>query len=205
VNRLIYLTEDIMSSSSDSSSGDSLIKRISKEVISLNLINPQEPIHVLIDTDGGNVKTALSLYDIFKASVCPIYTYALSEVSSAGILIFAVGTKRFCFSHSLFMTHPGSIAFTSNDLEFEHISELMLQQGEMAKSLIKKVLKLSNKNYNKLFSKTTYFWATEAKRIKLVTKILTEWPASLLAGIIEYEIEPIMIEARMEEGEGDGT
>lgn len=204
MNRLIYLTEDIVSSSGDAAGGVSLTQRISEDIVRLNLINSDAPIHVLIDTDGGNLKTALSIYDMLKTSICPIYTYALSEVSSAGIIIFAAGEKRFCFQHSLFMTHPGSISFASSDLEFDHISELMLSQGEVAKALVKKVLKVSNKKYNMLFAKTNYFWAQEAKKINLVTQILTELPGELLAGAFEYELDPIVIGTKLsDEGEDE--
>jgi ATP-dependent Clp protease protease subunit len=179
--------------------GDPLIQRVADDVIFLNLIAPGAPIHVLIDTDGGHLKTALALYDIFSSSVSPIYTYGLSEVSSAGVLIYSVGAKRYAFPNTQFMTHPGVLQMTANEHEYKSTSEYLTQQAELSKKLTKKVLKIGKKKYDELYAKTTYFGVDFAKKIKLVTDVISTLPADLVRGATEYELEAIPVKMEFDE------
>ena len=60
MNRIVYITEDIRSTSGEYQKDHSLVRRILDEITYLNLMSPKSPIHVVVDTDGGNLKTALT-------------------------------------------------------------------------------------------------------------------------------------------------
>ena len=61
----IFITEDINPTSEGKDKEDSLIRRIFSDIVNFN-DDSKQPIHVFIDTDGGSLKTALSIYDILK-------------------------------------------------------------------------------------------------------------------------------------------
>ena len=96
MDRSIFITEDITPTSGDSTKENSLTGKIISQTYAL-AAEGSEPIHVFIDTDGGSLKVALTIYDMLKATKCPIFTYGLSEVCSAGVVIFLAGEKRFGF------------------------------------------------------------------------------------------------------------
>ena len=196
MNRLIYITEDIRSTSGAFQKDDSLIRRITDDVIYLNLISTKDPIHVLVDTDGGNLKTALAIYDVLLSSHAPIYTYGLSEVSSAGVIIFIAGKKRFAFKHTQFMTHESSLSVGGSKRDFESTAAQCLSQNAQVEKLFKEKIKMGARNFKKLHTVSTFMWAEEAKKYKIVTEIMKEIPECLIAGSIEFAMEPVTLEMK---------
>jgi len=175
MNRIIFITEEIYGTGSSPADTEPIMRRIAEHLLLLEN-NGNAPIHVFIDTEGGSIKTALSLFDLFNSCKSPIYTYGLSEVSSAGILVFLAGSKRYAFSHTQFMSHPGTISATASSVDFEATAGALLDQGSKANKIFKTVLKISEKKYKELHTKTNYIWADEALKLKIVTEILNSFP-----------------------------
>ena len=196
MNRIVFITEDIRCTSGEAVKDQSLIRKITDDIIYLNLISQKDPIHVLIDTDGGNLKTALAIYDVLLASKAPIYTYGLSEVSSAGVLIYIAGKKRFAFKHTQFMTHESSLSVAGSKKDFEATSAQCLDQNAQVEKLFKERLRMGPRNFKKLHKASTYMWADEAKTYRIVTEIMNELPETLLNGSIEFAVEPIALEMK---------
>tara|TARA_B100001250_G_C19813988_1_gene797257 strand:+ start:1015 stop:1614 length:600 start_codon:yes stop_codon:yes gene_type:complete len=194
MNRLIYITEDIRSTSNVHQREDSLIRRITDDIIYLNLISQKDPINVLIDTDGGNLKTALAIYDVLLSSKAPIHTYGLSEVSSAGVLIYIAGKKRFAFKHTQFMTHESSLSVGGSKRDFESTAAQCLAQNAQVEKIFKEKIKMGARNFKKLHTVSNYLWADDAKKYKIVTNIISELPKTLISGSIEFAMEPVSLE-----------
>lgn len=190
MNRLIYITEDIPGCGANGNEKEeAIVRRVLDQVLFLNTVDKDKPIHVLIDTNGGCVKTALSIYDILNMSEAPIYTYALSEVSSAGVLVFLAGAKRIAFKHSQFMTHPSTMSMHGSDRDIDQIAESLKEQNVKTKAIFKKKLKLSEKKYKKLHDAINYMWAEEAKKFKIVTEVVESFPDELIFGSMEFTLE----------------
>lgn len=68
------------------------------------------PIHVVCGTAGGDLNGMLGIMNLFLLSKIPIYTYVLSQTSSAGAFIFLAGSKRYAPTNGLasIMFHPTS-------------------------------------------------------------------------------------------------
>ena len=62
----------------------------------------RKPIHLIINSFGGNVYDMWSLIDILLNSKTPIYTYCTGYAMSAGFIIFLAGEKRSATSHATF-------------------------------------------------------------------------------------------------------
>ena len=195
MNRIIYITEDIRSTSGDHQKTESLIRHIFDDITYLNLLG-EDPIHVVLDTDGGNLKTALSIYDILQFSKAPINTYALSEVSSAGTVIYLAGEKRFAFNHTQFMTHESSLSVGGSKRDFEATAAQCLEQNSKVWDIFKSRAKMSKRNFKKIHEVSHYMWASEAKKYKFVTEILTEVPTILMKASMETMLEPIALEIK---------
>ena len=181
MDRSIFITEDIVPTSGDSTKENSLVGKIMSQTYAL-AAEGDGPIHVFIDTDGGSLKVALTIYDMLKATKCPIHTYGLSEVCSAGVIIFLAGEKRYGFNHTQFMTHPASLSASGNHLDFERSVDIIRKQGVSGRVIFKEVLGIDDLTYNALHDLTTYKFSDEAKELGLVTDILDEYPEELLNG-----------------------
>tara|TARA_B100000131_G_scaffold212158_1_gene204013 strand:- start:106 stop:687 length:582 start_codon:yes stop_codon:yes gene_type:complete len=182
MDRTIYITEDIIPTSGDQGTKEnSLVGKIMSQTYAL-AAEGTEPIHVFIDTDGGSLKVALTIYDMLKSTKCPIHTYGLSEVCSAGVVIYLAGEKRFAFKHTQFMTHPASLSASGNHLDFDRSVDVIRAQGLAGRNIFKDVLKVNDELFDKLHDLTTYKFADEAKELGLVTDIIDSYPEELLEG-----------------------
>jgi ATP-dependent Clp protease protease subunit len=57
----------------------------------------QDVIPIVIDSFGGNVHSLLGMISIIKTSTVPVATIVESKAMSAGVILFACGTKGFRF------------------------------------------------------------------------------------------------------------
>lgn len=84
-----------------------------------------EPVTILLTTSGGDVYAMLAIMDRLQQYELPINIYALGEVASAGIPIFACGDIRITGEFTRFMIHPLSynVQFSKIDT---HKAEMQL-------------------------------------------------------------------------------
>ncbi len=86
-----------------------------------------EPIKMVISSPGGEVDTAMMIYDTMKLVDVPIITIGRFCASAAAILM-AAGTKRYLFPRAKMMLHLPSGQMAGDT------AELAIQQEEMAKT-----------------------------------------------------------------------
>ena len=80
------------------------------------------PIHFIVGTIGGEVRSMLGIMNLILLSQTPCYTYLLGEICSAGSWIYLSGHKRFAPKTTLvsFMLHP--MEWDSSDSLGNHVS-----------------------------------------------------------------------------------
>ena len=83
-SRTVYLVGDI---------DEELIRVTTERMVYLSEKNPKKPIHLIINTFGGEVDDTFMLYDLMKYVPTPIHTVGLGKIMSAGCLLLAAGTK----------------------------------------------------------------------------------------------------------------
>ena len=86
-----------------------------------------KPIDFIISTPGGNADDMFALYDVMRIhrDKCPIHTFGLGKVMSAGVLLLAAGTKgqrkigKNCrvMIHSVIGGNAGSFHNLENEME----------------------------------------------------------------------------------------
>lgn len=119
-----------------------------------------QPIHVIVGSPGGDVRSMLGIMNLFLLSRVPIYTYIFGETFSAGSWIFLCGQRRFAPKTTLntIMFHP--MEFTRDDNVGNHISHL-----EYIKKLNTNLIKFTSEKTSikvetlqKLTSSETYYF-----------------------------------------------
>ena len=64
-----------------------------------------DPIHIHINSVGGDIYAGLALYDVMRSSKAPIYTYGNGTIMSMATWILLAGDRRFAYPSTTFMWH----------------------------------------------------------------------------------------------------
>lgn len=186
---------------------DDMVYRVIKQLMSLqhkfqkNLIaNPT--IIIAINSSGGNMAGALSIYDMIKAMNCNVVTVCMGLAESAASIILAGGTKGFRYT------------LKNSEILIHH--RLCDEQGEMDDVIIKERRLKTKKILNEVLAEETgqelskvkfdsecnyYLSSVEAKEYGVVDKVINEF--SEIYNDVPYEISKINIKPLDIETEGD--
>jgi ATP-dependent Clp protease protease subunit len=105
------------------------------QLLILNHEDPDKPIHMYINSPGGQVYAGLAIYDTMQQIqlTTPIYTYALGVTASFGTILLAAGTKghRFALPHSTIHVHQpiGGAQGQATDVEIQAKEILRLRDA----------------------------------------------------------------------------
>lgn len=117
--RIIFLTGQIY---------DELASLICAQMLYLESENPSKDIALYINSPGGSLTSALSIFDTMNYITCDVATMCLGQACSAGSLLLAAGTKgkRFALANSRVMIHQpsGGARGQATDIEI-HAREIL--------------------------------------------------------------------------------
>ena len=94
------------------------------------------PIKVMIDSNGGSLTSAFTIFDSIKFSKTPVYTINLGKAYSAGFLVYCAGHKRYSYPSSSFLFHEGSIRTGGNANKFDDCAAFYKKQRGLLKEMI---------------------------------------------------------------------
>lgn len=144
---------------------------------SKNAINyERKPIHITVDSFGGEIYSGMALVNLIETSKTPVYTYCYGKAMSMGLVIFIVGHKRFAHPLCTFMQHQLSGGTINKLMEMiESVEESkrlneMLEDLLVSKSVIKK-LKLEQLRETKT---DWFFTGREALKLGVADELITQ-------------------------------
>lgn len=152
-NRIILIDDDI---------NDKTVSKAIKVLLYLDELDSTKPIHIYINSFGGDVYDGLALYDVIRACRSQIYTYGLGKIMSMATYIYLAGDKRFLYERSTIMIHELS------DINHGQLDDLKINLKEaerLQKILIDIYVKRTEKKTKKYWEnlkKDTYFSAKES-------------------------------------------
>lgn len=131
---------------------DAVANVVVAQLLFLEMENPDQDIHIYINSPGGSVSAGLGIYDMMQFVKCPIATYCTGLAASMGSLLLMAGTegKRYSLPHSRIMIHQpliagGGISGQVTDIEI-HANELI----DTKKKLTEIYVKHTGKDYETL-------------------------------------------------------
>jgi ATP-dependent Clp protease protease subunit len=83
-------------------------KEFRKQVIARNLLDPNMPIVVYIDSYGGYLDSLNSMLETIEQVSNPIITVCIGKAMSCGAVLLAAGDHRFCGRNSRVMIHQST-------------------------------------------------------------------------------------------------
>lgn len=132
------------------------------------------PIHLHINSGGGDVFSGLAATSHIENSEADVYTYIEGQCASAATLMSLSGAKRFITARSFMLIHEVSYYFdnshshsdlkdevSNSDAIMKVIMEFYGEKSELKKKTLKKILK-----------KDLYFSASECLKLHLVDQII---------------------------------
>ena len=125
-DRIIFLGQQIT---------DDVANLVTAQVLFLESEDPGKPIHLYINSPGGSVTAALSMYDAIQFVSSPVSTLCLGMAASGGSLLLAAGSPglRMALPNSLVMIHQpwaGGLQGKASDLEV-HAREILRQRDQI--------------------------------------------------------------------------
>ncbi len=122
-DRIIFLGEQIT---------DETANLVTAQLLFLEAEDPGKPIHLYINSPGGSVTSALSMYDAMQWVSAPVSTICLGMAASGGSLLLAGGNagRRLALPNSLIMIHQpwaSGLQGKASDLEV-HAREILRQR-----------------------------------------------------------------------------
>lgn len=93
-------------------------KRLRRSIYEYFIKNGKAP-KIFIDCPGGDILSALDLYDCIKSLPVPVNAVVVGECASASLLVLAACANRSCTQNSNFFFHSSNNAYTIKN----HLSE----------------------------------------------------------------------------------
>ena len=111
-----------------------LIRKLDVEMryLSDRLSCPKVPIHIHVNSPGGDAFSGLSIVDTIKSCRTPVYTYIDGSAASAATLIAMAGDKRYASKNSFMLLHQPSLVWGGKLDEF-------MDEVENQKSIYEKI------------------------------------------------------------------
>ena len=152
-----------------------LAERVLKQLLYLESISAEEPIKIIINSQGGHVEAGDTIHDIIKFIKPKVLMIGSGWVASAGVIIYCAADKknRYCLPNTRFLIHQpsGGARGQASDIEIE-AAEIL----KMKKRLINIISAATGQPADKIEREgDRNFWldANAAMQYGLVNKIIT--------------------------------
>ncbi len=129
------------------------------------------PVDFYISTWGGDALGMFAIYDLMRMmrDECPIYTYGIGKVMSAGVLLLAAGTKgeRRVGKHTRIMVHSvrgshyGNIHSLQNEMD-----ETRWIQNQLLDALVEET-NLTKRKLNNILNKKVDVYLSAEEAVEL--------------------------------------
>lgn len=152
-----------------------LANGIVSQLLELSSEDDKAPIRVYINTEGGSVIDGLAIYDTMRIIPNPVFTLALGQCSSMGMILLQGGDFREAFPSTTFFHHEIIQMQPVTSLrEAEDGMKIYQHLLNTCVDIMKKRSKISKTLWNKHFAGVTsfHFTAHEALEYKMIDNIV---------------------------------
>ena len=125
---------------------------------------PGTPIHLHINSYGGEVFAALAVIDHIRACRVPVYTYVDGAAASAATMLSICGHKRFIYPNGCMLIHQLSSGFWGKFEEWKDENKNMEMLMDKLYSLYRKFAKIPDKELQAILKHD--LWIEADKRVE---------------------------------------
>lgn len=147
---------------------------INSQLLYLQMIDPEKPITLYINSPGGSVNAGLSIYDTFKFVSCPIETTCMGLAASMGAVLLSSGDKgkRSALPHSQVMIHQvlGGAQGQASDIKISY--EEIMKAEKSLYDILSENTGIEYDEIKKLCDRDNWYTAEEAVKANLIDKVI---------------------------------
>ncbi|MCB0663773.1 MAG: ATP-dependent Clp protease proteolytic subunit [Saprospiraceae bacterium] len=152
----------------------SMANTVVAQLLYLNSTASKAPVHVYIQSPGGEVYAGLAIYDTMKTMKAPVATYCIGFTGSMGTFLLSSGEQgqRYALPHSTIHMHPtggGARGYT------EDVRIATREQERLQVQLFHLMGKHCGKSWEEIeefFLRDKFLNAMEAKSFGLIDEVL---------------------------------
>ena len=143
------------------------------KILDLNL-ESNEPITVLINSNGGEINSGLLMYDAIVGSKALIRMICRGKAYSMGAVLFACAKERYMLPNSELMLHQPMLGgkVSGNASSIKSISDSMLETKKKINKLLSKHTKKTEEEIDEATSFDHYFSPEESIEFNLCDEII---------------------------------
>lgn len=154
---------------------DMMAEVVMAQLLYLDSLGKEEPIHIYINSPGGSVTAGLAILDTMKLIKSKVYTYCIGLAASMGAVILSSGDRRYIVPHAEVMIHQplGGSKGQATDIEIaaEHIS----RTKKVLNSILAKNCKKTYEEVSQDTERDNWKSAEEALAYGLIDKIISSF------------------------------
>jgi ATP-dependent Clp protease protease subunit len=152
---------------------DGMASLICAQLLFLESENPKKEISMYINSPGGQVTSALAIYDTMQYIKSPVSTVCMGMAASAGSLILQAGEagQRISLPNSKIMVHQpsGGARGMASDIEIQ--AEDMRKTKKLLNEIYVKHTGQSYETIEKTLDRDRYMTADEAREFGLIDHV----------------------------------
>ncbi len=152
---------------------DGMATLICAQLLFLESENPKKEIAMYINSPGGQVTSALAIYDTMQYIKSPVSTVCMGMAASAGSLILQAGEKgqRISLPNSKIMVHQPSGGARGMATDMEIQLEDMLKTKRLLNEIYVKHTGQTYETIERTLDRDKYMTAEEAKAFGLIDHV----------------------------------
>lgn len=133
-----------------------------------------EPIKIILNTQGGCYFSGMAVYDAVKACPCHIIIEVIGSAQSMGSIILQAADERVIHPNAIIMIHDGEDGFSGHPKNLERAAELSKKIRKKTYDIYAEKSKHPAHYWEKKCAFDTFYSAEQAKEEGLVDKIYGE-------------------------------
>lgn len=166
-SRILFIHEDI---------DDKVASDICATLLVKDMENSEDKISLFINSEGGDIRSVLMIYDVMNLLVSPIETICMGSAWNESLLLLAAGTPGMRFATSNSVICASKLMYDSmnySDLtDAKIIKNVYELDSKKMVEIFSKITKKSIKQINNDFSVKKFMTPTQAKRYGLIDDII---------------------------------
>lgn len=159
---------------------DSLNDKLATDVVATLMLkdmeNDQEPIKLYINSEGGDIRNALMIYDAMQLTTAPIHTICIGSAMDEAALILAAGDHRSATKHSVIAIGQ----LETNSALFSDLTnakanlDLVVSDNKKMLSILSQCTKKPLKEITADLERRIFMSANDALKYNLIDKVVAK-------------------------------
>jgi ATP-dependent Clp protease, protease subunit len=154
---------------------DTVANLVSAQLLHLESENPDKPVHIYVNSPGGEITGLFAIYDTMQYIKNDVSTICIGQAASAAAVLLAAGSpgKRYALPHARILIHQphGGAAGQAVDIEIQ--AKEIIRMRNLLEEILAHHTGQSVERVRKDSDRDFIMSAAEAKEYGIIDEVLT--------------------------------